>query len=132
MLVRNSIIALLALTTLGCSEEEHNGSRWIVLIVPLEKKLVADNLISGTGEPSLEGPFPDATGLTQALYKCGQLSFDVINSSVHDEAAAFRSNGHDLTTIKCVAKVIPADFTAAYTSDPVDMDSGRFEFIRGI
>ncbi len=132
MLVRNSIIALLAFTALGCAKEEHTGSRWIVLMVPLEQKPAAEGIISGTGEPSLEGPFPDAMGLAQALHKCGQLSFDVINSGTHEEATAFRSNGHDIATIKCVAKVMPADFTAAYTSDPVDMDLGVFEPVRGI
>lgn len=103
-----------------------------MLTVPLERSQVDQKLIAGAGKPSPDGPFPDAAGLAQALRACGQDKYEIISGDSHWEAAAFRSGDRDLSLIRCVAKLMPTDFSANYTSDHAVTITSQFEPVQGI
>jgi hypothetical protein len=88
MIARVIAAALLALAA-GCRPADGGSGRTVVLIVPFERASIDRGLIAGTGEPRRDGPFPDATGLAQALHACGQTTFAVVGGETHREAATF-------------------------------------------
>jgi hypothetical protein len=105
---------------------------WVVLAVPSEPNLMKGKLIVGEGKPSRDGPFPDAAGLARSLHECGQHRYEIINEDVHGEIVIYPRGRRDRSLIRCVAKLMPTDFSADYVSDRTFSNESQRKPLDGI